>query len=791
MAGDLRDELQATLGDSYNIERELGGGGMSRVFVAEETRLGRLVVIKLLHPDLAAGISAERFEREILVAARLQHPSIVPVLSVGEMRGLPYYMMPFVEGRSLRGRLSDGGALPIGEAIQILRDLARALEYAHRHGLVHRDIKPENILIAGDVAMLTDFGIAKAISASRTTTADNSLTREGTIVGTPLYMSPEQVTGDPHIDQRSDIYALGAMAYEMLTGVAPFANRSTHEILAAHVSETPPSARALRADTPVALADLVARCLEKDPARRPQNAREVLEALDTVASPSSMPRTPTTRISTRMVVLLAVVVVALVLGAVWAWRGGTRTAGGENGASVAVIPFINAAGDSAQDYFADGVSDELANAIGKLPGIRVAARSAAYRFRGRRDLDVVALGRDLGARYLVQGTVFRSGSRLKVSARLTDATTRQELWSDGYERDASDLFTVQDEISRKITAALRVRLALSAVEPAATRAQGTTDPDAYDFYLRGEFLLRRRSVPLAATNFERAIARDSGFARAHAGLSMALALFPYFAGVPAKSVAPRATMAARRALAFDTTLAVAHVAQGLVAMHALRWDEAGGEFAHAVALDPGDGEAHLQFGRYLLYRGRAAEAVEEWRRGRIADPYSAVISSWIALALAEMGKMPEALAETQRSLELDSTAAVVVETAAETFALAGDGQRARAEAMRIPDVPPWIGTKAYYVGHAGDRAAALAIVHRLERESPRPWFAETSIAAGYLGVMDTARALDALERATTAGEIWASYMGVGDVMYDPLRGSARWAALLRRVGLNDSTHLGR
>ena len=292
MTADLRERLQSTLGNSYVLERELGGGGMSRVFVADETAFGRKVVVKVLPPDLAAGVSVDRFKREIQVAARLQHPHIVPVLSAGESDGLPFYTMPFVEGASLRARLARGG-LSITEVVGVLREVARALAYAHEHGVVHRDIKPDNVMLSGGSAVVTDFGIAKALSAARAEgAASATLTQLGTSLGTPAYMAPEQAAGDPDTDHRADIYAFGAMAYELLTGRSPFQGLLPHKMLAAHMSETPAAVSSLRPDTPALLADLVMRCLAKDPGARPQSAADVARVLETVTSASGQPVMP-------------------------------------------------------------------------------------------------------------------------------------------------------------------------------------------------------------------------------------------------------------------------------------------------------------------------------------------------------------------------------------------------------------------------------------------------------------------------------------------------------------------
>ncbi|MGH7678638.1 MAG: protein kinase domain-containing protein [Gemmatimonadaceae bacterium] len=281
---DLRAQLQTTLGAAYTLERELGGGGMSRVFLAEEASLGRKVVVKVLPPDLAAGVNVDRFRREIQLSAKLQHPHIVPVLSTGETNGVPYYTMPFVEGESLRARLAKAGPLPIAEAVSVLRDTAKALAYAHERGVVHRDIKPDNILLTSGSASVADFGIAKAISAARTDAPNATLTQVGTSIGTPAYMAPEQAAGDPSTDHRADLYALGCMAYETLTGRPPFTASSPHKLLAAHMAEAPADVASTRADTPASLAALIMKCLAKDPASRPANAAEVVAALDNVTT---------------------------------------------------------------------------------------------------------------------------------------------------------------------------------------------------------------------------------------------------------------------------------------------------------------------------------------------------------------------------------------------------------------------------------------------------------------------------------------------------------------------------
>jgi TolB-like protein/tRNA A-37 threonylcarbamoyl transferase component Bud32 len=786
----LRDQLQAALGQAYTLDRELTGGGMSRVFVATETALGRQVVVKVLHPELAAEVTAERFAREIQVVAKLQQANIVPLLTAGHTGQLPFYTMPYVTGQSLRERLTVAGRLPVTEAIQVLRDVARALAHAHESGVVHRDIKPENILLSGGAAVVTDFGIAKAVSASRV--EGSTITSVGAGIGTPSYMAPEQAAGDPATDHRADIYAFGCLAFELLSGKPPFDEPSVHEIVAAHMTKAAPDLKARRDDVPTALAQLISLCLEKQPSRRPQHATELLGALDTLITPLRASSNATRIIESRRTVLFAVGL-AIGAAAMIVWTATLRSRGGGSGAAeptVAVIPFANVGGDSAQDYLADGVSDELATALGKLPGIQLAARSASYRYRGRRDADVREIGKALQVRYVVQGTLRRVDQQLRVSAQLTDAETGRELWSDTFDRTTQDVFRLQDDIREAIARELASRSPGSGATAVATaapasRGPGTANAEAYDLYMRGVFAMRRRQIPEATRMFREAIARDGAFARAHSGLAHALALSPYFTPTPQPEVFDKVVASASAALQRDSSLAEAWMSLALAHMQNWRWAEAATYFDRAVAEDSLDAQVHFQRGRFQFYRGDEAGALASWNRGSAIDPFFAVAVSWRAVVIGLQGRHGEAVAEMTRALEYDSTAAVVKQNAARVFLLAGQRDRAVAIGDRLPDVPPWSGMRAYVHGAVGDRQTALARIRQLEALPPSTWMRHTSLAYGYLGIGDTARTLDALARATDARELWPAYHSVTDSLFNPVRASARWAALLKRVGLGD------
>ncbi|MFI5245577.1 MAG: protein kinase, partial [Gemmatimonadales bacterium] len=380
---DLRDRLQRTLGDAYTLERELGGGGMSRVFTATERALGRTVVVKVIAPELAEGVSAERFGREIQLAASLQQANIVPLLSAGDAGGVPYYTMPFVQGESLRGRLAIGTPLTISEGVGILRDVARALSYAHARGVVHRDIKPENVLLSHGAAVVTDFGIAKAVSAARTMSGGGTLTQAGTSIGTPAYMAPEQVAGDPNVDHRADLYAWGCLAYEVFTGAPPFVRDTPQRVLAAHLSEQPAPIASGRADLPLSLANLVMRCLAKDPAQRPASADEILRDLDAAFTPgATSAERPAARggRTTRRNLLIGAIAIAVVATAAYIVRRNrpqtTSSLSATSDRSVAVLPLANLSGDKADDYFGIGLSEEITRALSKN-GVRVIGRVSA------------------------------------------------------------------------------------------------------------------------------------------------------------------------------------------------------------------------------------------------------------------------------------------------------------------------------------------------------------------------------------------------------------------------------
>ena len=681
MPDTLRDQLQTTLGAAYTLERELGGGGMSRVFVARDAALERDVVVKVLAPELAAGVSAERFTREIKLAAGLQQANIVPLHSAGvTAEGLPYYTMPFVDGLSLRSRLERSGALPVAEAVGVLRDVARALAYAHERGVVHRDIKPENILLSGAAAVVTDFGIAKALSASRTQAPGGTLTQIGTSIGTPAYMAPEQAAGDPDTDHRADLYALGCVAYEMLRGSAPFDGRPTHQLFAAHMNETPKPIEQHRADVPRPLAALVARCLEKDPAHRPQSAREILEALDGVTTGGTHSATLPPR---RRALIAAAMAAVLLLGAGAYALTRRHTAPVDAGpASVAVLPFENASGDTSSNYFADGMTDELATGLAKVQGLRVASRTSSYTFRKRDGLDARAIAQRLGVGAIVEGSVRRAGNQLRVTAQLTRGSDGQGLWADAFTVDANDAFAVQARLTQAIVTAIAPTLAGTPASTAALAkaiATGPRDPVAYDGYLRARYELNQRGagVRRSITLFQAALAREPKFVDAWAGLASAWAvLSDYDATWDPSTTLDSTSAAARRLAELDSQNAEGRCALGIALALGGRSDEGIAVLRQCVALDPRSAVAHRWLGVNLWYQGMYEEGLRESAAAAAADPLSAMMLVGYANILARTPLRDSARALARRALALEPNHPGVLTNAAMTLVNTGDYREA-------------------------------------------------------------------------------------------------------------------
>jgi serine/threonine-protein kinase len=760
---------------------------MATVYLARDRKHDRLVAIKVLRPELAAALGAERFLREIQIAAKLSHPHILPLYDSGEADGLLFFIMPYVEGESLRQRLDREGRLPADTAVQLAAEVAAALDYAHQQGIVHRDIKPENILLHTGQAIVADFGIARAIDAAAGDgPSHTAITGTGVIVGTPRYMSPEQVVGDP-VDGRTDVYALGCVLFEMLAGTPPFTGPSAQAVLARHTVDPIPSVRKTRPEVPVVVERTVAKALAKAPEDRFASAAAFRNALTGAAPP---PR-GTARWKRRAAITAATL--AVLMAGYVLFRHGSSSG---TIPSVAVLAFKNVGGDSSSEPFSDGMSDEITTALGKVEGLRVAARSSAFGFKGK-SIASREIGRQLQVRYVLDGGVRVSGNRRRVSVQLINVADGNEVWSDDYDRDARDrdVFAVQDSIARAIVASLRVHL--SGPARAALTSRSTENPEAHDLYLKGRYFWNQRggsTGPAALQRsigyFEQAIALDSSYARAWAGLADAYSMLPGFGDAPPGEHFAAAKAAAQRAVTLDSTLADAHTSLGIIAVfHDWDWATAGREFDRALALDSSEARTHLFRTWLFVCQGKIDAALAELRTAQRLDPLSPLINTRLGGVLSDARRFAEAEAVYREALALDSTN--ITARAELGYLLATQHRVDSALAILRPlenstnlNVQAGLQVAAplgYAYGVAGRRTEALRIQHYLEERARTHYVMPVAMAQIAIGLGDTARALDWLERGYRERSFLILFLS--HPFYDPLRGQPRFQRIVRDMGI--------
>ena len=608
----LLARLQAAVRDRYAITCEVGRGGMATVFQGDDLKLARRVAIKVLHPELATGLGVERFLREIKTAASLNHPHIVTLHDSGEADGLLFFVMPYIEGETLRGRLQREGQLPIDEAVRIACDVAEALSYAHSRGVVHRDIKPENILFSTGKAMVSDFGIARAVTAASL----EPITDPMVVVGTPAYMSPEQAGPNSQIDGRSDIYSLGCVVYEMLTGSVPFPGPTAQAVMARHSVEPVPPIHVVRPAVRRVVEQAVSTALAKVPADRFATAAQFAAALTA--------------------------------------RDEAIT-DAEGGQSVAVLPFANLSGDRDFEYFTDGIAEEIINALTQLPGLRVAARTSSFAFRGPA-IELPEVGAKLRVATVLEGSVRKVGNRLRISVQLVKVADGYHLWGERYDREMTDVFTIQDEIAKAV--ATRLQVALGGEEaPLVTPATGNLD--AYHLYLRGRYYLSQRALALkkALECFRQALALDPSYALAYAGFADACTILAEYGFAPPNELRPQARAAVQKALDLAPDLSEVHCASGALSFICdWDWVRAARDLRRAVELNPRNVTARQWLSYYLVFvEGKSEEGVAQARRAVDLDPLAPLLVMQLGMTLMGAGRYEEAVAPLLRAGTLAPT----------------------------------------------------------------------------------------------------------------------------------------
>jgi serine/threonine-protein kinase len=745
--------LSHALAGRYRIERELGAGGMATVYLAHDERHGRPVAIKVLLPELAAALGTERFLREIRTAAALNHPHILPLLDSGDAGGILFYVMPLAGGESLRDRLAREVHLTIDDALQIAREVADALAYAHRQGVVHRDIKPENILLSNGHAVVVDFGIAALVGAQ----GQSKLTGTGLAVGTPTYMSPEQAAGEP-ADARCDVYALGCVLYEMLAGAPPFTGPSAQAVLARHMADSVPSIRTVRAAVPAAIERVVMRALAKVPADRYAGPAEFARALPRDAEAAADTSQPMARLAPQ--------------------PAAAATA-------IAVLPFASLSTDPENEFLADGIAEEIINALARVPGLKVAARTSAFSFKGRNE-DLRVVGEKLGVGIVLEGSVRRAGNRLRVTAQLINVGDGYHIWSERYDREMQDVFAIQDDVAAAIVG--RMRLTLDERSGGLVRA-GTTNVQAYQLYVRGRALLYRRgeSIEPARAAFEEALALDPSYALAHAGLADACWYLALWGIRPPAGVIPRAREAAQRALELAPDLAEAHYARACIAF-SQDYDVPTfrREFARAVELNPGYIQARCGRALYDLtfHRGDFAAALAESGSALRDDPLSAYATTIHAMVLCFAGRAEEAVAHAVRATELDPQSVVAWWHRQVIVGWSGDHAASVAAGERALELSSrgayQVGSMAAEYGRVGDVTSARALYDELRARAARGWVPPTVLAQAAVACGQQDEALDLLTCAVDEHDsMFPGRAAFRD--YDAIRSHPRFVELLRRI----------
>ena len=745
---DLLDSVRSALADRYAIERPVGRGGMATVYEARDLRHERQVAVKVLRPEIAVSLGPDRFLREIKIVARLTHPHILPLYDSGDADGLLYFVMPYLEGESVRQRVDREQQLPLDDAVQIARDTADALDYAHRHGVVHRDIKPENILLKEGHAFVTDFGIARAVSVA----AGDRITDTGIAIGTPAYLSPEQAGGEVEIDGRSDIYSLGCVFYEMLAGEPPFTGPTPQVVIAKRFAADAVPISAIRDTVPGALDAVVRKALARTPVDRYDTANAFAEALERArAAPAGL-------------------------------TGSVPT---EH--SIAVLPFTNMSADPEAEYFSDGVTEEIISALSRVEGLHVAARTSSFAFKDRA-VDVSEVGSTLKVATVLEGSVRKAGSRIRITTQLVNASDGFHLWSERYDREMGDVFAVQDEIARAIVNTLKVKLLGEHDAPLVKEA--TKNVEAYTHYLKGRYYWNKRThtgLLKGINHFDAAVDEDRMFALAYAGLADSHNILGFYDFVSPRDAFPQAKAAALKALEMDEGLAEAHAALAYELLY-YDWDfvEAERSLLRAMELNPSYAIAPHYHGNYLVAMGQFDEAERAFRRARQLDPLSLIINAasgwgmyharrhddavellrgaieldpdfflahlWLAWTLSQMQRFDEAMAEAEGARALSDDAPIAISALGQAYALSGEPERAASVLEQMADSAAERYVSPYYV------------------------------AGVYAALGDRAAAFEWLERAFQERSHSLVFLKVDPIM-ERLRGEPAFGALVERVGL--------
>jgi eukaryotic-like serine/threonine-protein kinase len=758
----------------YRILKKLGAGGMGEVYLAEDTRLGRQVALKFLPASFQYDSERRgRFLKEARAASALRSPNIAAIYDIGEHEGAMFIAMEYVAGEVLSQRI-DRGTLPTSDVIDIATQIAEALDEAHSLGVIHRDVKSSNLIVTerGLVKML-DFGLAKMIHPSPSrdsedpTLAVGGQTAFGVVLGTVSYMSPEQALGRD-MDQRSDIFSLGVVIYEMLTGRLPFEGASATAIIDSILHKEPIAVARFNYDVPPELERIVRKCMEKERERRYHSAREVSTDLrnlrrdsDTsaVTTAGSLRKTQATR------------------------RGGSRKAID----SLAILPLINASGDPDTEYLSDGITESIINNLSQLPKLRVMARSTVFRYKGK-DIDPQSVGQELGVRAALTGRLLQRGDLLIIKAELVDAEDGSHIWGEQYNRQLSDIFTIEEEISREISDKLRLKL--SGAEKKRLTKRYTENTEAYRLYLKGRFYWNKRTadaIKKGIEYFQKAIESDPGYALAYAGLADSYNILASYSTLPPKEAFPMAKAAATRALELDNKLAEAHTSLAFVKF-GYDWDWAGSEeeFKKAIQLNAGYATAHNWYAVCLAALGRQGEAFAQAKLAHEIDPLSLPINTNLGWLLHLARRFDDAIEQYQKAIELDEGFGLAHRRLGQTYEQKQMYTEAvvefqKAAALSGEDVE-LLSARGHFYAALGETDKANKVLEQMSVLAKHRYVPAYLVARVYLGFGDYERVFELLGTACDERYGYLAYLNV-EPLFDGIRSDPRFAEIIRRVGL--------
>ena len=737
--------LRTALAGRYEIGREIGQGAFATVYLAKDAKLERQVALKVLHADSTSETGELRFVREIRLLARLQHPNILPLHDSGHVDAIMYYLMPYISGETLRAKINRERQLSIDATIQICREAADALSYAHAQGIIHRDIKPENILLSGGHAVIADFGIARVIDVAGV----RALTRTGMgEPGTPAYMSPEQLLSDNPIDGRSDIYGLGCVLYEMLTGKPPFAGKDG---FVKRFTESPPTPSSVRKDTPTWLDSVAGKMLARNPEQRYSHADELVRDL-------SRPRT------------------------------GEHSRVTSDQPSIGVMPFTNMSASADNEYFSDGITEDILNSLARIPALKVASRTSTFALKGK-TLGIAEIGELLNVGTILEGSVRRSGQRVRISAQLIDARNGYQLWAERYDRDFEDVFQIQDEIARNIVDQLKVKL--TPEQGQALAKPQTDNVQAYEHYLRGRHYwhhwYHKGALEKAIQNYEAALIADPSYALAYSGLADAYAVPGLWGILPAAGVLDKAVAAAERAVELAPDLAESRTSLGFAQLLNWDWEAAESSFLHSIELNPRYALAHSLYAWLLSTLDRPREAAESARTAIELDPLSPATNGIAALVSYHSRRYDQAIRECERTLDRDNTSFLGLLAMTLSYAARGDYDNALTNARRgvelCPDLNLMHALLATVHAMANNREGSERILAELLARSEHAYVGPTMIAWIYTNLGEHDTAFEWLREACSAHDCTLAF-GVRSPIYDPIRADSRFQQLLSGLRLS-------